>query len=139
MGAPRVKPINLTTQMLDLRQAFPEAECQVKRSRLSWCGTLTPTALSKAYTVRLDYSLEKGPDVFVEEPELEERDGEKPPHLFADGTLCLYLSGEWDRDQLLSRTIVPWSSEWLLHYELWLVTGEWYGGGIHPGDRPELN
>jgi len=141
MVALKTKPINLATQMLDLKRKFPDAECTVKRSRLRWRGTLMPTPLSKAYTLRLEYSLENGPDVFVENPELETRDGEKPPHLYPNGSLCLYLpSGrEWDRDQLLARTIIPWSSEWLLHYELWLVTGEWHGGGIHPGGRPELN
>lgn len=29
-------------------------------------------------------------------------------------------------------TIVPWTAEWLLNYELWLATGEWVGGGEHP-------
>ena len=33
---------------------------------------------------------------------------------------------------LLADTIVPWAAEWLMHYELWLVTGEWTGGGDHP-------
>jgi hypothetical protein len=33
---------------------------------------------------------------------------------------------------LLCQTIVPWISEWLLHYEIWLVTGKWCAGGIHP-------
>jgi hypothetical protein len=28
-------------------------------------------------------------------------------------------------------TIIPWTSEWLLHYECWLATGKWHGGGIH--------
>jgi hypothetical protein len=32
---------------------------------------------------------------------------------------------------LLAYTVVPWISEWLLYYELWLFTGEWTGGG-HP-------
>lgn len=33
---------------------------------------------------------------------------------------------------LLAKTILPWTAEWLLHYEVWLVTGEWVGGGVHP-------
>ena len=38
--------------------------------------------------------------------------------------------GEWNPTMLLSRTIVPWASEWLLFYELWVITGVWLGGGI---------
>lgn len=34
---------------------------------------------------------------------------------------------------LLVETIVPWTSEWLYFYEIWLVTGEWYAGVIYPG------
>ena len=32
----------------------------------------------------------------------------------------------------IADTIVPWACEWLLHYEIWLATGEWHGGGEHP-------
>ena len=28
---------------------------------------------------------------------------------------------------LIVDTIVPWAAEWLLHYEIWLATGEWFG------------
>lgn len=33
---------------------------------------------------------------------------------------------------LIADTIVPWASEWLLHYEYWLSTGTWHGGGHEP-------
>jgi hypothetical protein len=45
--------------------------------------------------------------------------------------LCLYYPGQWRPDLLLSTTIVPWTAEWLMHYELWLATGHWTGGGHH--------
>jgi len=32
----------------------------------------------------------------------------------------------------VATTIVPWTSLWLRHYEVWHVTGEWWGGGEHP-------
>lgn len=35
----------------------------------------------------------------------------------------------------ISDTIVPGTAEWLVHYEIWLVTGEWYGGGDWPPRR----
>jgi hypothetical protein len=46
-------------------------------------------------------------------------------------TLCLYYPGHWKPEMLLSTTIVPWTAEWLMHYELWLATGHWAGGGSH--------
>ena len=33
------------------------------------------------------------------------------------------------RAMLIVDTIVPWTAEWLLHYEVWLATGEWLGDG----------
>ena len=58
------------------------------------------------------------------------------PHVYdhVKQQLCLYYgpAREWTPDKMIADTIVPWASEWLLHYEFWLVTGIWHGGGIHP-------
>jgi len=35
----------------------------------------------------------------------------------------------------IADTIVPWTADWLAHYEIWLVTGDWYGGGEWPPRR----
>jgi hypothetical protein len=32
----------------------------------------------------------------------------------------------------IADTIIPWTSEWLFFYELWLASGEWHGGGHDP-------
>ncbi len=34
---------------------------------------------------------------------------------------------------LVAYTIVPWLMEWLVYYEVWLITGQWEGGGIPHG------
>jgi hypothetical protein len=36
---------------------------------------------------------------------------------------------------LLAHTLLPWTAEGLLHYELWLITGTWTGGGHTPRER----
>jgi hypothetical protein len=43
---------------------------------------------------------------------------------------------EWTVGMSIANTIVPWTSEWLAHYEIWLATGDWQGGGEWP-PRPE--
>ncbi len=131
---PKRRAINLAVQQLALRKQFSDAQCWIRRSELTWVGTLTPSPLSRSYRVRLRYKLSGGPAVEVLDPELERRAGEKPSHLYPGDRLCLYLprTGERDSSMLLSETIIPWASEWLLHYEIWLATGEWCGGGIHP-------
>jgi hypothetical protein len=55
------------------------------------------------------------------------------PHVYPLNTLCLFLGNrEWHESIPIADTLVPWASEWLLYYELWLATGEWLGGGEHP-------
>jgi hypothetical protein len=83
------------------------------------------------------YKLGQRPNVYVVDPRLTRRNGEQAPHLYGKSELCLYRPGrgEWSPSMLLSDTIVPWASEWLLHYEIWLATGEWTGGGEHPTVR----
>lgn len=90
--------------------------------------------MCREYQVRLEYQVKHLPRVFVEDPPLERRlPDEGVPHTFSDDELCLFR-GEFRSDLLLARTVVPWLLLWLVFYESWLVTGEWQGGGEHPGD-----
>jgi hypothetical protein len=54
--------------------------------------------------------------------------------------ICLYYrkAREWNSSMFLSDTIIPWASEWLLHHELWVMTGVWSGGGIHNAPKIDL-
>jgi len=70
-------------------------------------------------------------------------DSAQLPHIYQNknapngGEICLYYpadEGGWDFTQLIARKIVPWLSEWLLFYEGWLVTGEWFADGVEPYD-----
>lgn len=68
--------------------------------------------------------------------------GEPPPHVFRLGhdpefpALCLFdpAGREWSPADLIADTIIPWSIEWLMWFELWLWDGIWRGGGRHPGE-----
>jgi hypothetical protein len=123
----------LVAQQLALARHFPDAHAQIDRSVLTWRGKLHPTPLSSHYMVRVDYKLGSSPDVRVVHPTLACRDGESPPHLYPDGCLCLFLprAYEWQPHMLIATTTVPWTSEWLFYYEIWVATGTWCGGGAH--------
>lgn len=99
-------------------------------------GELRPTARSCMYSFRLVYPQGKPPKVHILNPPLQKgQNGEKPPHLYEDNSLCLYLpsTGQFSKYDLLSETIIPWISLWLFYYEDWLVNGNvWNGGGVHP-------
>jgi hypothetical protein len=68
-------------------------------------------------------------------PKMQRRDGRLPEHIYPNGSLCLYYPkrGEWTDGMLLADSQLLWAIEWLFHYEVWLATGVWEGGGVHPG------
>ena len=114
-----------------LKGRFPGSELSMDGTSITWTATLRPTPLSREYTVRITYAAKGYPRVEVL-PRLPSRPGEPLPHVYANGALCLFMPGEWSQDMLIADTIVPWTCEWLVHYEILLATGEWHGGGHNP-------
>jgi hypothetical protein len=133
-----IRPLGAYEQLAMMRLVHPRFQSTVHKGLLVCRGSIRPTALNATYKVRLEYRVWDVPRVFVIEPALRERKpGERIPHTYTDRgpRPCLYLPGshEWRTDKRVADTIVPWLSEWLFYYEVWLVTGEWLGGGVHPG------
>lgn len=131
----KLKPINLELQRISIINHYPEWRCNITDSKLICVGQIKPSPLSNTYEIELTYILNKQPIVNVLNPTLERKvNGIKTPHLYKDGSLCLYHPrfNEWDKSKKISQTIIPWASLWLYYYEVWLATGIWKGGGIHP-------
>jgi hypothetical protein len=131
----RRRVISIARQWHSIKRMAAAAERRsLSPSRLVCAFELQPTALSQCYTLKLSYALRKKPVLFVTNPELECRAGLSAPHLYADGSLCLYRPryGEWNAAMDFADTILPWASLWLYFYEIWLATGVWHGEGEHP-------
>ncbi len=103
---------------------------------LKWIGIVTPSPLSATYTLNMHYSYSEGVNVYVAEPKpLKLAKGRKKlPHVYSTPKqqLCLYYpkEREWNTGMYYVHTLIPWACEWLCHYELWVGTGIWHGGGI---------
>jgi len=139
VSTPR-RAINLGRQLAAIQAVLPHAQGAVHRGRLVCTVTLQPNVLCRVYTVKVTYRHRSSPRVRVIDPLLELHPrATSLPHVYSGGDLCLYLPGEWTEDMLLARTILPWTCEWLLHYELWLITGRWAGSGedhaVSPADE----
>jgi len=108
-----------------MKQQLPEFTFE--RKTVSWHGTLTPSLLSETYTVLIRYHIPQAPSVFVVRPEIERN----AKHRFKDDSLCIYdtREREWHDGMFISQSIVPWTSEWLLYYEAWLIdpSHRWFG------------
>lgn len=108
-----------------MRTYFPSFRYRLERGVLIWCGTLQPTGASPHYHVRITYAPGNPPKVWVTSPSLRQ----DVPHRYSDKSLCLYFPDDksWTSSSGIAKTIVPWTAEWLLFYENWLVTKEWLG------------
>jgi hypothetical protein len=94
--------------------------------------------MSRRYTLRIAYRAGGVPDVFVLTPELTlHPEADVLPHTYPGDRLCLHLPGRWSPHMYIAHATVPWTSEWLFYYELWLITGQWNGGG-HGEPRADI-
>ena len=145
-----MKSLTTLTQVEFMRKAWPGFRLLHRTRRdVIWAGELRP--ICQTYHVRVTYHRELDrrnvngslPRVTVMSPLLHRRNEtpDKPiPHHYPNRDqpelpfLCLYdpAAREWHPGHSISRTIVPWTIDWLTCYEIWIATGEWTGGGRHP-------
>ena len=106
-----------------IEQHFPCFECHLYGNRLSCKGKITPSEDCDQYLVRIRYDYEKVPRVEIIEPYIEPS---SKIHIYGCGALCLYdpLQIPWRRSHNVHETIIPWTAEWLVYYELYLVCGK---------------
>jgi hypothetical protein len=140
MNYDRARPLTPAQQFVNLKSnPICQGRGSLRRGKLVWDFQAQPTPLSRLYDVRLEYAADVLPSTIVLAPDLDAlAGGKKLPHVYAQKPprLCLYLprAGEWGPHMRLDTTIVPWATLWLYYFEDWLFTGEWKGGGVHPGD-----
>lgn len=137
MGANKFhkKGLTIVQQISSMGKFFPSFDLSWKKGVVCWIGLIQPTKLSETYKIKVKYSFGSVPKVWVLSPQLVPRsDNERIPHIYSGKRLCLYLpgAGDWNKNMLIAETIIPWTSLWLYHYEIWHATGEWLGGGVHP-------
>lgn len=104
---------------------------------------LAPSEFGRIYGCELRVTPGKRPpEMFVCSPDLATlANGAALPHIYPNdgvGTkLCLWWpkQREWIPQMKLVDTYIAWTAEWLWHFEDWLATGVWAGGGEHPQER----
>jgi hypothetical protein len=102
---------------------------------------IMPTPISEKYRVKLYYKRGDSPKIYVLDALKLAPGKTELPHVYSteEQRLCLYYPKyrEWTPEKYFVQTIIPWTSEWLYHYEIWVVTGEWHGGGIEHDTEEE--
>lgn len=132
-------------QLSAIKKAFPN----MKTLNRGWNNfeieiDLQPSLFSEVYRIKIVYKKNTFVKIYVVDKVLKiAQNRTKLPHVYntKEQQLCLYSPSkkEWKSTQYIVKTIIPWTSEWLLFYELWLINGEWYGGGHNEYPDEELN
>lgn len=141
-------------QDAEIRRLFPDFRLTAHADWIAvWEGSLRPA--SKTYTIRIVYFRRKFFDgwflfnsyvtVHVVDPLIRKimLSGDDLPHIYWNNhapewpALCLWDPDEmfWNPEMSIATTIVPWTSEWLLFFEYWQISGEFLGAGRHPPRR----
>ncbi len=135
----RTKPISLAVQLLHLQRRFVGSG-EIRRSRLMWTQTIQPHPLAHVYRCRLEHTLGEYPQMYCLDPLLSVlAAGRKLPHVRTRTEpieMCLFMRRVecWTDDMFLANVTVPLASYWLAHFEEWLFSGHWRGGGTHEID-----
>lgn len=131
--------LTLPQQLLNIKKTFPTDEAFIDYPYLIIKMQIKPSEVSSKYPITIKYDDRKSVKAWVT-GNLKKLDNPNFPHNHGVDKergcvqMCLYYpkNNEWDSSRLITKTIIPWISEWLFYYELWLGSDEWYGGGIHP-------
>lgn len=140
----KAKTIPIKAQSKELSSKFGGIVSLIKDG-FQWLGELKPTPLSMSYNIRVVCQREHSRyhvSVYVDTPLRKAKGCSKLEHVYdqKEQRLCLYypLAKEWNDTMSISRTIIPWTSEWLYFYEVWVITGKWLGGGLHPEKEQKM-
>lgn len=121
----RLDTITLGRQIARMCICWPTFTFQRQPGLLAWLGALRPREEGATYRVRITFREQKSPQVRVLDPPLRP----DAPHRYYGEFLCLYYpaDGSWHPGKFIADTIVPWTAEWLLFYEIWIESGHWWG------------
>ena len=139
----KAKPLNIALQVSRIRNLFPGSRLEFKNREFQWWYEFKPTPLSKTYKIRLDFKVGEHPNIYVIGEKLEFFPGtNRLPHVYSTEKqwLCLYdrKTKEWKDTMLIADRVIPWIPEWLFFYELWLIDGNWHGGGNDHGQNKNI-
>ena len=136
----RNKNLTSAEQSTELKLSYLRSQLIRNREYFIWTNKFKPSNLSREYSISIEYNGRKPPNVWLDIDSIEKTINDDVPHIYEYDKknkrlkLCLYKPGynEWNKTKSIAKTIVPWAIEWLFYFEIWLNTGEWYGGGEHP-------
>jgi hypothetical protein len=115
-----------------VQRYYPAFHCHLKQNVLRCRGEVASPSGAGNYQIKIVCTPGNAPQVFVLNPEIEYRNHSHTHFYPADNSLCLYYPGDlqWSAKHHLHDKTIPWLAEWLVFYELYLITGKWEGASV---------
>ncbi len=112
-------------QMNELKKKYSFLQCKIENDVLICHGVFQPE-YCKAYKVRIEFRAGCFPQVYILTPRIVPNND---IHIFQEGSLCLFYPGDlnWKDTHSIAEYTIPWIFEWILFYEIYLLTGIWEG------------
>lgn len=117
-----------------IEKHFPCFKCKHSHRLLECEGYITPSEDCATYRVAISYEQDGVPKVRIKDPQIIPS---ADIHMYGTGALCLYQPAEdpWKSSDNIHEKIIPWTAEWLVFYELYLMCGKWFGPEAAHGTR----
>lgn len=119
-------------QKREIENKFTFLKCRIENDTLVCRGIFQPENCN-AYNVRIEFRAGCFPQVYIISPEIKPN---SDIHIYREGSLCLFYPGDmkWKDTTSIAENTIPWIFEWILFYELYLLTGVWEGEFVPHGD-----
>lgn len=107
---------------------LPFLTCKIYKNLLVCSGQIGREYFSQDYEIKIEYNGINTPKVFIINPEIEYNE---EIHMFPkDKSLCLFHPETdnfyWSNQKHhLFDSVILWAFEWLVYYELYLISGKW--------------
>jgi hypothetical protein len=110
-------------QKKELEQKFSFLKCRIENDTLV-CRGLFKTEGTKKYDIRIEFRANAFPQVYILNHKIEPL---ADIHIYREGALCLFYPGDlkWKNTTSIAEYTIPWIFEWILFYEIYLLTGVW--------------
>ena len=131
----RGKPFNkfsvLSYQKKLIEDHYSFLNCKIENRVLTCVGQLQPDDCKNCYKIKIEYVAGNEPKSTILSPFIEPS---RHIHMFRDHSLCLHYPPDmqWNEKIKIYQYTIPWISEWIIYYEIYLVNGNKWEGRESP-------
>lgn len=121
----------LLIQKKQMEKYYSYLNYEIKNNVLICKGWIQPEGCKVSYKIKIEYVSGHEPKSTILSPKIEPC---KEIHMYNDYSLCLHYPPDmhWNAQVPIHAFTLPWISEWVVFYELYLINGNIWEGRESP-------